>query len=162
MAILPIVTAPDERLGLYSTEVEKIDEFQPLMNDMLETMHHTGGIGLAAVQVGVHKRIFVMDVKRDWQDTLPNYQSKGKFYIINPRIMDLSKEQISLTEGCLSLKEQGNQNQIMRSRYLTLKYLDYDGKEQTLNADGWLARCIQHELDHLNGVIFLKHLLYYF
>nr|CAH7762795.1 unnamed protein product [Callosobruchus chinensis] len=111
---------------------------------MFETMYYAEGLGLAAVQVGVLKRIFIMDVQ------------PGKFCMINPEITELSGEQVILKEGCLSIPEQSHE--IKRPKYLTVKYKNLNNEEQTLKASGWLARCIQHELDHLNGILYVRHL----
>ncbi|WP_339047516.1 peptide deformylase [Candidatus Mesenet endosymbiont of Phosphuga atrata] len=161
MSILPIIIAPDDRLHLCSEEVMEVnDEVKRLVDDMFETMYHEGGLGLAAVQIGVHKRIFIADVPEEY-DNLENrvdgYSSTGgPFCIINPQIIELSDESILLNEGCLSVPEQ--RNEISRPKYLTLKYLDYYGKKQIVKAQGWLARCFQHEVDHLNGILYFKYL----
>ncbi len=164
MSVLPIVIAPDNRLYLCSEEVVRVgDEVKRLVDDMFETMHHQGGLGLAAVQIGVHKRIFIADVPAEYDDSIDkinkidNYQSTGgPFCIINPQIIELSSETIILSEGCLSIPEQ--RSEIERPKYLTLKYLDYHGKQQVIKAQGWLARCFQHEIDHLNGILYIQHL----
>lgn len=161
MSILPIIIAPDHRLHLCSEEVTEVnDEIKQLVDDMFETMYHEGGLGLAAVQVGVHKRVFIADVPEEYdnlEDKVDSYRlTGGPFCIINPQIIELSSESILLNEGCLSVPEQ--RNEISRPKYLTLKYLDYHGKEQTVKAGGWLARCFQHEIDHLNGILYFKHL----
>ncbi len=158
MSILPIVIAPDERLITRASEVTDInDKIKELVNDMFETMYDAEGLGLAAVQVGVLKRIFVMDIQLETIENEPaGYGSTGKFYMINPEITELSDEQVILKEGGLSIPEQSHE--IKRPKYLTVKYKDLDNEEQTLKASGWLARCIQHELDHLNGILYIRHL----
>ncbi len=158
MPKLPIVIAPDERLTTRASEVTDInDKIKELVNDMFETMYDAEGLGLAAAQVGVLKRIFVMDVQPEKAEEGPvGYESIGKFYMINPEITELSDEQIILTEGCLSIPEQSHE--IKRPKYLTVKYKNLNNEEQTLKASGWLARCIQHELDHLNGILYIRHL----
>ncbi|WP_065094805.1 MULTISPECIES: peptide deformylase [unclassified Wolbachia] len=158
MSILPIVIAPDERLITRASEVTDInDKIKELVNDMFETMYDAEGLGLAAVQVGVLKRVFVMDIQLEIIENEPvGYESTGKFYMINPEITELSDEQVILKEGCLSIPEQSYE--IKRPKYLTVKYKDLDNEEQTLKASGWLARCIQHELDHLNGILYIRHL----
>jgi peptide deformylase len=158
MSKLPIVIAPDERLTTRASEVTAInDEIKELVNDMFETMYNADGLGLAAVQVGVLKRIFVMDVQLENIESGPaGYESNRKFCIISPEITKLSDEQIILKEGCLSIPEQSHE--IKRPKYLTAKYRDLNNEERTLKASGWLARCIQHELDHLNGILYIRHL----
>ncbi|WP_353287214.1 peptide deformylase [Wolbachia endosymbiont (group B) of Gerris lacustris] len=158
MSKLPIVIAPDERLTTRASEVTDInDKTEELVNDMFETMYDADGLGLAAVQVGVLKRVFVMDVQReDMEDRPSGYELTGKFYMINPEITELSDEQVIMSEGCLSIPEQSHE--IKRPKYLTVKYKNLNNEEQTLRASGWLARCIQHELDHLNGILYIRHL----
>ncbi|MDG7057571.1 MAG: peptide deformylase [Wolbachia endosymbiont of Penenirmus auritus] len=158
MSKLPIVIAPDERLTTRASEVTAInDEIKELVNDMFETMYDADGLGLAAVQVGVLKRIFVMDVQlEDVEGGPAGYESNGKFCMVNPEITELSDEQTILKEGCLSVPEQSHE--IKRPKYLTAKYRDLNNEERTLKASGWLARCIQHELDHLNGILYIRHL----
>ncbi len=158
MSILPIVIAPDERLITRASEVTDInDKIKELVNDMFETMYDAEGLGLAAVQVGVLKRIFIVDVQLETIENEPaGYESIGKFCMINPEITELSDEQVTLKEGCLSIPEQSYE--IKRPKYLTVKYRDLNNEEQTLKAGGWLARCIQHELDHLNGILYIRHL----
>ncbi len=158
MSILPIVIAPDERLITRASEVTDInDKTKELVNDMFEIAYDAEGFGLAAVQIGVLKRIFVMDVQLETIENGPaGYESTGKFYMINPEITELSDEQVILKEGCLSIPEQSYE--IKRPKYLTVKYKDLNNEEQTLKASGWLARCIQHELDHLNGILYIRYL----
>ncbi|MDD9331490.1 MAG: peptide deformylase [Wolbachia sp.] len=166
MPKLPIVIAPDERLTTCASEVTEInDKIKELVNGMFETMYYADGLGLAAVQVGVLKRVFVTDVKpnarygnvEDEVDALSEYQSTGgPFYMINPEVIELSDEQVVLTEGCLSIPEQSYE--IKRPKYLTVKYIDLNNEEKVMKASGWLARCIQHEMDHLNGILYIRHL----
>ncbi|MDN5248444.1 MAG: peptide deformylase [Wolbachia endosymbiont of Tyrophagus putrescentiae] len=157
MPTLPIVIAPDERLITRASEVQEInDEIKKLVNDMFETVSDANGFGLAAVQLGVLKRVFVTCISPEYQEEYPGYQSIGTFCMINPEITELSDEQVVMTEGCLSIPEQ--HYEIKRPQYLTVKYWDIDGKEKTIKANGWLARCIQHELDHLNGILYIRHL----
>lgn len=151
MAILPIVTAPDSRLKIKSFPVPEVtDDIRKLMDDMLETMYHAQGIGLAAVQVGVHKRILVMDLQERDEN------KHGPYYLVNPQIIESSNTLSSYDEGCLSFPEQ--QSTVFRPERVTVKYLDYQGKEQVLEATGLLATCVQHEIDHLNGIVFVDHL----
>lgn len=163
MTILPLVTAPDPRLEVCSEPVAKIDdELRKFMDDMLETMHHENGIGLAAVQVGVHKRILVMDLS----DSGSRYdETDGKacgvdiskpFFVINPEIIESSEEENIYEEGCLSFPDQ--RANVTRPKRVKVKYLDYNGKEQVIECDGLLATCVQHEIDHLNGVVFIDHI----
>ncbi len=164
MSKLPVVIAPDEKLIKRSHEVTTItDEITVLVGNMFETMYNTGGIGLAAVQVGVLKRVFIVDIKSDiassddYIENKSGYQSVGgPFTMINPEIIELSEEQTILMEGCLSIPEQ--RYKITRPSYLTLKYYDINNEEKIVKANGWLARCIQHEFDHLNGVLYIQHL----
>lgn len=138
-----IVTYPDERLKLISSKVEKIDEeLRELTNEMFKIMYTHDGIGLAAAQVGVLKRLFVIDIQR-----------KGKFVMINPEIIESSRETSSYEEGCISLP--GISAQVLRPKKIVIKYTNIDGKEKVLKASGLLAICIQHEYDHLNGKIFV-------
>ncbi|NUY39304.1 peptide deformylase [Wolbachia endosymbiont of Litomosoides brasiliensis] len=158
MPKLSIIIAPDERLITYASKVTDInDKIKELVNNMFETMYDAEGLGLAAVQVGVLKRVFVVDVQlEDIKGRPAGYESTGKFCMINPEITGLSDEQVILKEGCLSIPEQSHE--IRRPKYLTVKYKDLNNEEQTLKASGWLARCIQHELDHLNGILYIRHL----
>jgi len=157
MSRLPIVIAPDERLITRASEIQEInDKIKELVNDMFETVEHANGFGLAAVQVGVLKRVFVTCISPEYQDEQPGYQSIGSFCMINPEITERSDELVILAEGCLSIPEQ--RHEIKRPKYLTVKYKDLNNEEQVLKANGWLARCIQHELDHLDGILYIKHL----
>ncbi|WP_333023163.1 peptide deformylase [Wolbachia endosymbiont of Pentidionis agamae] len=168
MSTFQIIKAPSPILSSYCTEVTKINneneikKRKELADKMLRTMQKSGGIGLAAPQVGILERMFVIHIQGDDKNEIPGYNSTcDPLCIINPRIIELSKEKINLPEGCLSVQEVGNQIMIIRPKYLTMEYFDCNGKEQSLKADGWLARCIQHELDHLNGILFIQHLLRY-
>ncbi|QKX03099.1 peptide deformylase [Wolbachia endosymbiont of Litomosoides sigmodontis] len=158
MPKLSIIIAPDKRLTTCANEVTDINnKIKELVNNMFETMYDAEGLGLAAVQVGVPKRVFVVDIQlEDIEDRPAGYESTGKFCMINPEITELSDEPVFLKEGCLSIPEQSHE--IRRPKYLTVKYKDLNNKEQTLKASGWLARCIQHELDHLNGILYIRHL----
>jgi len=160
MTILPLVIAPDPRLAVCSAEVPQVDnKIRKLMDDMLETMYHEAGIGLAAVQVGVHKRILVMDLsdrsgrykKEDCSDERP-LESKPVF-MVNPQIVEESEEENMYDEGCLSFPDQ--RATVTRPKRVKVKYLDYNGKPQTMDCDELLATCVQHEIDHLNGVVFI-------
>ena len=150
MAIRPILTAPDPILKQVSKPVEAVDDaLRALMDDMLETMYGAPGIGLAAIQVGVAKRVIVMDVSSDEEEADPRY-------FVNPEILQRAEELALYQEGCLSVPE--HYADVERPAEVTVKYLDYDGNEQELEAEGLLATCIQHEIDHLNGILFIDHL----
>lgn len=150
MPILPLIICPDPTLQICSEKVEEVnDDIRALMDDMLETMYASDGIGLAAVQVGVHKRVLVMDVDQKDDDHYP-------IFVINPEIIDQSEETSEYEEGCLSFP--GQSAIVVRPNEVTVKYLDEKGEEQTVHFDGLKARCIQHEIDHLNGITFVDHL----
>ncbi|MEM8986572.1 MAG: peptide deformylase [Pseudomonadota bacterium] len=152
MAIRDIITAPDPRLREVSKPVEAVDDdLRALMDDMLETMYDAPGIGLAAIQIGVPKRVIVMDLARSEDGEAP-----APRYFVNPEILDPADEMKPYDEGCLSVPE--FYEQVDRPATCTVKYLDYDGTPQVLEADGLLSVCIQHEMDHLNGVLFIDHL----
>ena len=150
MSVRPILTAPDPRLKAVSAPVETVDAgIKTLIADMIETMYAAEGIGLAAVQVGVAKRILVLDI--DQRDGKKNAR-----VFINPRIVWASEELTVMEEGCLSVPEIWDD--VERPAAITCEYLDEKGKAQTLEADGLLATCLQHEMDHLEGILFLDHL----
>jgi len=150
MAIKTILTVPDPILRKKSLQVDKIDkEIKKLMDDMLETMYKAPGIGLAAVQIGVLKRVVVMDISRETD-------KKEPMYFVNPEIVWQSNEKTIYEEGCLSIPNQFAN--IERSEKCTVKYLDYFGAEKEIQAEGLLATCIQHEIDHLNGILFIDYL----
>ena len=150
MALRPIITAPDPRLKLVSEPVETVDdELRALMDDMLETMYAAPGIGLAAVQVGVPKRVIVMDLARDEEPKQPRF-------FVNPQILSVSEELKEFEEGCLSVPDM--YELVERPAQAHVRYLDYDGAEREVQADGMLAVCLQHEMDHLEGVLFIDHL----
>ena len=160
MAVLPLVIAPDERLSQRSEPVKEVnDEIKKLAEDMLETMYANNGIGLAAVQVGVMKRVIVVDV--EWGSSRYEGDDKetkpGKpIVLINPEIVGESDDISTYNEGCLSFPDQ--YSEVTRPEVVTIRYLDKDGKEQTKKVDGLLATCIQHEIDHINGVVFVDHI----
>ncbi len=150
MAVLPIITAPDKRLKLKSEPVESVDsEIAKLMDDMLETMYLAPGVGLAAPQIGVTKRIIVVDVGKSEEERAPHRMA-------NPELVWTSDELSLYEEGCLSLPE--HYADVERPERIRVKYLDETNTEQELEADGLLATCIQHEMDHLEGVLFVDHL----
>ncbi len=150
MAVLPILTAPDARLKVVSKPVDTVDGgVRALMDDMLETMYAAPGVGLAAIQVNVPRRIIVMDLARDNEPPQPRF-------FVNPEITWRSEELTLYSEGCLSLPDYFDA--VERSTSIRLRYLDYDGKAQEEQADGLFAVCFQHEVDHLEGVLFVDHL----
>ncbi|NOZ42053.1 MAG: peptide deformylase [Alphaproteobacteria bacterium] len=150
MAILSILTVPDPLLKKISTAVKTVDDdLRILMDDMLETMYAAPGIGLAAIQVGRPIRVLVMDLSED--EAPPDPQ----FYI-NPEIAWVSEELATYNEGCLSVPEQ--YADIDRPAECKLNYLDYHGTRQNIHATGLFSTCIQHELDHLNGIVFIDYL----
>ena len=150
MAVKTILTEPNKILRQVSLPVEKIGkEEQVLMDDMLETMYMAKGIGLAAIQVGVPKRIIVMDIgNRD--------KEKEPMYFVNPIIKNKNSEHSIYEEGCLSVPNQFAE--VNRPSSCEVEYLDYNGNKKILKADGLLATCIQHEMDHLEGILFIDHL----
>lgn len=150
MTIRPILTAPDPRLRQVSKPVDTVDdELRALMDDMLETMYDAPGIGLAAIQIGVPKRVIVMDLAGEDEEPDPRYY-------VNPEILDPSEDTNLYEEGCLSVPEFFDE--VERPARCRVKFLDYNGDEQIIDADGMLATCIQHEMDHLEGVLFIDHL----
>lgn len=150
MAIRGIIEAPDPWLKTISNPVGVVDgPLRALMDDMLETMYAAPGIGLAAIQVGVPQRIIVMDIAR--QDEEPAAR-----HFVNPEILWQSGEMAIYSEGCLSLPEY--YAEIERPAACRVKYLDYNGDEQIIEAKGLLATCLQHEIDHLEGILFVDHL----
>ena len=149
MAIKTILTEPNKLLRQISKNVEVVNkEEQQLMDDMLETMYAANGIGLAAIQIGIPKRIIVMDIGKEGK--------KEPRYFVNPVIMNKDSIKNTHEEGCLSVPEQFAE--IDRPSKCEVEYLDYNGKKQLLKADGLLATCIQHEMDHLEGILFIDYL----
>jgi peptide deformylase len=152
MTIRPIVTAPDPILKQASKPVKAVDDkLRALMDDMLETMYDAPGIGLAAIQIGVPKRVLVMDISTREEDDPP----EPKFFV-NPEIISASEDVAIYNEGCLSVPEYFAE--VERPAEIKVRYLDYDGNQQEIDADGLLATCIQHEMDHLDGVLFIDYL----
>ena len=150
MALREILTEPNEILRKKSLLVDQVDgDIQKLMDDMLETMYLAPGIGLAAIQVGVPKRVIVLDIAR-------KDEPKNPMYFINPEIITKSKDSLAYEEGCLSVP--GQFAEITRSSNCYIKYLDYYGQPQELKTEGLLATCIQHEIDHLEGILFIDYL----
>ena len=145
-----IVVEPDPILRKKSQSLEKVDdELRKLLDDMLETMYSAPGIGLAAVQIGILKRLIVIDISKD-------VEKKEPLFLINPKIIFQSKKKSSYEEGCLSIP--GYFAEIERPSECHLNYIDYYGKEKSLKANGLLSTCIQHEIDHLNGILFIDYL----
>ncbi|MGB5092050.1 MAG: peptide deformylase [Parvibaculum sp.] len=150
MAIREIITAPDPRLKQISRPVERVDdELRALMDDMLETMYAAPGIGLAAIQVGVAKQVIVMDLAREGEPPEPRY-------FINPEIISTSDERAVYEEGCLSVPEM--YEDVERPASCRVRFLDYQGEIREIDCEGLLATCIQHEMDHLKGVLFIDRL----
>jgi peptide deformylase len=150
MTVRPILTAPDPRLQAVSLDVETVNgEIRALVDDMAESMYAADGIGLAAVQIGVPKRVIVIDL--DQKEGKKNPRA-----FINPKIIWASEEKAVFEEGCLSVPEIWDD--VERPARIKCEYLDRDGKKQMLEAEGMLATCLQHEMDHLNGVLFIDHL----
>jgi len=150
MAIKPIQIVPDPVLRKIAEPVEIItDETKQMLDDMAQTMYDAPGIGLAAIQVGVPKRVIVIDLSRD-------DQKKNPLYFVNPEIVVNSDNNAIYEEGCLSVP--GQFAEIKRPNKCQVKYLDYRGNEKILDAEGLLATCIQHEIDHLEGILFIDYL----
>lgn len=151
MAIREILTVPNPVLKQVSTPVEGgvTDELRALMDDMLETMYDAPGIGLAAIQIGVPKRIIVMDLAGKDEEPQPRY-------FVNPEIVWKSDELYAYEEGCLSVPEV--YDEVERPNRVRIRYLDYNGQPVEEEAEGLFAVCIQHEMDHLEGVLFIDHL----
>ncbi|HVH74480.1 MAG TPA: peptide deformylase [Stellaceae bacterium] len=150
MALLPIITAPDPRLKAKARPVAAVDDkVRRLMDDMLETMYHAIGIGLAAPQVGVVSRVLVVDVAREGEEPQP-------LKLANPEILWRSQERIASSEGCLSLPE--HYADVTRSAKVRLRYLDHQNEVREFEAEGLLATCLQHEIDHLDGILFVDHI----
>ena len=155
MAIRPILTVPDPVLKQVSKPVAAVtDETRALMDDMLETMYDAPGIGLAAIQVGVAKRVIVVDVaKREGEE---EEDVKEPIFLVNPEVVKASEELSVYEEGCLSIPEY--YAEVERPERVRVRYLDRLGAMQEMDADGIMATCLQHEIDHLNGVLFIDHI----
>ncbi|MEN8195201.1 MAG: peptide deformylase [Pseudomonadota bacterium] len=151
MALLPIIIAPDPRLKVVSRPVDKVDaEVARLMDDMLETMYDAPGIGLAAPQVGVPTRVIVVDIARKDKGEAPN-----PLKMANPQLVATSEELKPWDEGCLSLPE--HYAEVTRPSQVAVRYLDENNKRREIEADDVLAVCVQHEMDHLDGILFVDH-----
>lgn len=150
MSKLTIITAPDPRLKAISEPVAQVtDDTRRLMDDMLETMYAAPGIGLAAIQIGVPKRIIVIDLAKEGAAPAPHY-------FVNPEIVWKSDELSTFEEGCLSVPDL--YDDVERPARIRAKYLDYRGQPQESDFDGMMAVCLQHEMDHLEGILFIDHL----
>ena len=150
MSVRTILTEPNKLLRQVSESVESVGKTErKLMDDMLDTMYAAPGIGLAAIQIGVPKRIIVMDISRD-------ENKKEPIYFVNPVIKNKNSEKAIYEEGCLSVPDQFAE--IERPNACEVEYLDYNGEKKILKADGLLATCVQHEMDHLEGILFIDYL----
>jgi peptide deformylase len=150
MAVRDIIKLPDKRLRLVSEPVKRIDDgIRKLVDDMFDTMYKAPGIGLAAIQIGVPKRVVILDLSKKEDDHKP-------LVFINPEATWTSEEKSKYEEGCLSIPEY--YEEVERPAKVKVKYLDLDGKAHETEAKGLLATCLQHEIDHINGVLFIDHL----
>jgi peptide deformylase len=168
MTVLPLVLAPNPILKQVSKSVEKIDEdLRQTMKNMINTMYAEQGVGLAAVQVGILKRVLVIDVDYEIEDHDHQYhdhhecdgihvKNTNPRFFVNPEIIESSSESAVYNEGCLSFPKM--RSDVTRPQKVKVKYLDFDGKEQIEEMTGLLATCIQHEIDHLNGIVFVDHI----
>lgn len=153
MALLNVLTAPDPRLKEVALPVASVnDDIRQFMDDMLETMYHHEGIGLAATQVGINKRIIVMDIDRDQAESELTFPLK----MVNPEILSTSSHEKSMEEGCLSVP--GQYAAVTRPADIKVRYLDEFNEMQVVDVSGVVATCIQHEIDHLDGILFIDHL----
>ena len=158
MALRQILTEPNKILREKSLKVNQVDkDLQKLMDDMLETMYAAPGIGLAAIQVGIPKRIIVLDIApKDGPNIAPKDGPRNPMFFINPEIIEKSENYLTYEEGCLSVP--GQFAEIDRPNKCHIKYLDYYGLPKEIKAEGMLATCIQHEIDHLDGILFIDYL----
>jgi peptide deformylase len=167
MALRPILIAPDPRLKQVSEPVAAVtDDTRRLMDDMLETMYAAPGIGLAAIQVGVAKRVIVIDIGKPKAGEDGEGEDKGEDkkekrepdprFFVNPEIVWASDDLVSCEEGCLSVPDL--YEEVERPARVRVRFLDYDGAQQEIDCEGMLAVCIQHEMDHLEGILFIDHL----
>ncbi len=150
MAVREIIKLPDKRLRLVSEPVKHVDAgIRKLIDDMFETMYKAPGIGLAAIQIGIAKRVITMDLSKKEDNHEPQV-------FINPELVWTSDETAKYEEGCLSIPDY--YEEVERPKEVKVKYLDRDGKSREIDAKGLLATCLQHEIDHINGVLFIDHL----
>jgi len=155
MALLPILETPNPVLRKISSPVDQVDDaLRALIGDMFETMYDAPGIGLAAIQVGVPKRVLVMDLGEPEEEGGEPVREPRVF--INPEILSHSEEEVPYTEGCLSVPDQ--YAEVLRPDHIRARWLDEHGKQHEENLDGLLAICLQHEMDHLEGILFIDHL----
>ena len=149
MALIPIVSIPDPMLRVVATPVPEVsDGIRTLLDDMAETMYDAPGIGLAAPQISISRRLIVMDCGGE--------EDRQLFKMINPEIVDSAEDRTVLEEGCLSIP--GQTADVERPAHVDVRYIDVDGNQQMLHCEGLLAACVQHEIDHLNGVLFIDHI----
>ena len=150
MALRQILTEPNSTLRIKSEYVEYVDkDLQEIMDDMIETMYAAPGIGLAAIQIGVPKRVIVLDIS-------PKDEPRAPMHFVNPEIITKSEKTCTYEEGCLSVP--GQFAEINRPEKCHIRYLDYFGQKREIKAEGMLATCIQHEMDHLEGILFIDYL----
>ena len=150
MTIMPVIIAPDSRLKVICPSIDVVDDdVRRLMDDMVETIYRVPGIGLAAPQIGVHKRVIVVDATGKDENAAP-------MKLANPELICSSDELSTYEEGCLSLPE--HYAEVTRPNQVRVRYLDYDDEIQETEAEGVLATCIQHEMDHLDGILFVDHI----
>ncbi|MDB5555514.1 MAG: def1 [Rhizobium sp.] len=150
MTIKPLIILPDPVLRQVSSPIAQVDDaVRKLSDDMLETMYDAPGIGLAAIQVGIPKQMLVIDLHKEGEERQPQI-------FINPEILRSSDERSAYEEGCLSIPDY--YAEVERPAKVTVKYIDISGKEQIVEAEGLLATCLQHEVDHLNGVLFIDYI----
>jgi peptide deformylase len=150
MTIKPLIILPDPVLRQVSSPIAQVDDaVRKLSDDMLETMYDAPGIGLAAIQVGIPKQMLVIDLHKEGEEKQPQV-------FINPEVLRSSDERSAYEEGCLSIPDY--YAEVERPAKVTVKYIDITGKEQIVEAEGLLATCLQHEIDHLNGVLFIDHI----
>ncbi len=150
MAVLPIIIAPDPRLKQVCVPIDRVnDEIRRLMDDMLETMYLAPGVGLAAPQVGILKRVIVVDVSKDEGERQPHLMA-------NPELVWVADEDANAEEGCLSLPD--HFGDVVRPASIRVRYLDHENEIRESAAEGLLATCIQHEMDHLEGILFVDHM----
>lgn len=149
MALIPIVSIPDPVLRAVAAPVSEVtDGIRTLLDDMVETMYDAPGIGLAAPQISISQRLIVMDCGGD--------EGRELYKMINPEIVESAEERAVLEEGCLSIPNQTAD--VERTAHVDVRYIDIDGNQQMLHCEGLLAACVQHEIDHLDGVLFIDHI----
>ena len=155
MTVLKLYEYPEPVLKKKAEKVTKVDaDVQKLLDDMLETMYASAGVGLAAPQIGVSKRIVVIDVEQEDDDN--GVKSGNPLFLVNPEIIWRSEDKVCGEEGCLSVPKQ--RAEVERNAQVKVRYLDYNGNEQEILGDGLLAVCLQHELDHLDGVLYIDRI----